>query len=339
MGVLHGGPIQRLTAASGTGDVVGPASATDNAVARFDTTTGKLIQNSVVIIDDSGNTSGVGTLASGNQTITGTETITSSSATALTVGPNGATNPSIVVNANTASAVNGVSITGTASGTNPIIVPQGSDSILGLSFRTKNSFARTGFQNSDSNTVYIEMYNSTASTGSVLELSHSKNNTVGSLSNNASGDLIGRLTFANVIGSGRNAAAGIDGYTDGTPGSGDSPGRLELWTVLDGTTTRTTRLTIGNAGKFTFENTVTAGGTTGNQTIDKSSGTVNFAAAATSLTVTNALCTTSSIVLASVRTNDTTALIKNVVPGSGSFVINLNAAATAETSVGFLIIN
>lgn len=39
---------------SGTGDVVGPASATDNAVARFDSTTGKLIQNSSVTIDDSG---------------------------------------------------------------------------------------------------------------------------------------------------------------------------------------------------------------------------------------------------------------------------------------------
>ena len=41
------------------GNVVGPASATDNAVARFDTTTGKLIQNSTVIIDDTGNVSGV----------------------------------------------------------------------------------------------------------------------------------------------------------------------------------------------------------------------------------------------------------------------------------------
>jgi len=35
--------------------VVGPASATDNAVTRFDATTGKLVQNSTVIIDDSGN--------------------------------------------------------------------------------------------------------------------------------------------------------------------------------------------------------------------------------------------------------------------------------------------
>jgi len=37
------------------GDVVGPASATDNALARYDTTTGKLIQNSTVTLDDNGN--------------------------------------------------------------------------------------------------------------------------------------------------------------------------------------------------------------------------------------------------------------------------------------------
>ena len=42
---------------NGAGDVVGPASSTDNAVARFDSTTGKLIQNSAVVIDDNGNTS------------------------------------------------------------------------------------------------------------------------------------------------------------------------------------------------------------------------------------------------------------------------------------------
>ena len=43
----------------GSGDVVGPASSTDNALVRFDSTTGKLIQDSVVVIDDSGNLSGV----------------------------------------------------------------------------------------------------------------------------------------------------------------------------------------------------------------------------------------------------------------------------------------
>jgi hypothetical protein len=40
--------------ASGSGDVTGPASSTDNAVARFDSTTGKIIQNSGVVINDSG---------------------------------------------------------------------------------------------------------------------------------------------------------------------------------------------------------------------------------------------------------------------------------------------
>lgn len=45
----------------GSGDVVGPASATDNAVARYDGTTGKLIQNSSVTIDDNGTTTVGGT--------------------------------------------------------------------------------------------------------------------------------------------------------------------------------------------------------------------------------------------------------------------------------------
>jgi len=45
--------------ASGTGDVVGPSSATDNAIVRFDTTTGKLIQNSGVTINDTNDLSGI----------------------------------------------------------------------------------------------------------------------------------------------------------------------------------------------------------------------------------------------------------------------------------------
>lgn len=51
---VSGGALTWITPASG-GDVVGPASATDNAIARFDTSTGKLLQNSAVTIDDSGN--------------------------------------------------------------------------------------------------------------------------------------------------------------------------------------------------------------------------------------------------------------------------------------------
>lgn len=66
----------------GSGDVTGPASSTDNAVVRFDGLTGKAIQDSLVILSDVGNLSGIGTLSSGQ--------ITSSSLTASTALISGA---------------------------------------------------------------------------------------------------------------------------------------------------------------------------------------------------------------------------------------------------------
>lgn len=64
--------IATATAAS-SNKVTGPASATDNAVTRFDGTTGKLIQDSVVTIaDTSGNMAGVGTLSAASLAIGGT---------------------------------------------------------------------------------------------------------------------------------------------------------------------------------------------------------------------------------------------------------------------------
>lgn len=111
------------------------------------------------------------------------------------------------------------------------------------------------------------------------------------------------------------------------------------WFFLRYQVASSTRYSVNSVGKTTRDSTITAGGTTGNRTIDKASGTVNFAAAATAITVTCNQCTTSSIVFAVVRTNDTTAVIKNVVPWNGSFVITLSAAATAETSVWFMVYN
>jgi hypothetical protein len=54
------------------GAVIGPASATDNAVARFNGATGKLVQDSVVIISDTGVVTGVTDFtASGTVTLGG----------------------------------------------------------------------------------------------------------------------------------------------------------------------------------------------------------------------------------------------------------------------------
>lgn len=69
-------------ATSSSGDVFGPSFSTDNAVARFDGTTGKIIQNSQVIITDTGNMSGVGTLSASTFT-TGTAYLSGSNLTGL----------------------------------------------------------------------------------------------------------------------------------------------------------------------------------------------------------------------------------------------------------------
>ena len=87
------------------------------------------------------------------------------------------------------------------------------------------------------------------------------------------------------------------------------------------------------------DKTITAPGTTGAQTINKTTGSVNFAAAAASLVVTNSLVTTSSIILATVATNDATMRSVQAVAAAGSFTLFANAAATAETRVNFLVLN
>jgi hypothetical protein len=106
------------------GDVVGPASSTDNAIARFDTTTGKLLQNSVVLVDDTGAVTGVTTLAASTSVTTPIVQATSSAGLALrnsagttqiSMGGGGGDNVSINVatNINGANAQIDISPTGT----------------------------------------------------------------------------------------------------------------------------------------------------------------------------------------------------------------------------------
>jgi len=157
-----------------------------------------------------------------------------------------------------------------------------------------------------------------------------------------------QISIANVVGPLFNGAGmyskasgiiGWDSSSDPANNSTDSgvgrnaAGRLE---INNGTAATYRDLIVR---QYYADQTITAGGTTGNQTINKSAGTVNVAAAGTAVTVTNSLVTTSSTIHVSTRTNDTTCYVKNVVPASGSFTINLVAACTAETSFGFLVVN
>ena len=98
-------------------------------------------------------------------------------------------------------------------------------------------------------------------------------------------------------------------------------------------------LKVLDSGDISVRKTITAGGTTGAQTINKPAGSINFAAAAASVVVTNSLVTTNSVIICTVGTNDATMKSAAVVGATGSFTIYPNAVPTAETRVNFFITN
>jgi len=112
--------------------------------------------------------------------------------------------------------------------------------------------------------------------------------------------------------------------------------------TVDGST-----VAIANSGTTiaTFSSTAglslskTIAGSTGAQTQNTITGEVQFAGAATSLVVTNSLCSSTSIITATICTNDATAVLGSVVKASGSFTINMKTAPTGTTLVDYRITN
>lgn len=82
---------------------------------------------------------------------------------------------------------------------------------------------------------------------------------------------------------------------------------------------------------------ITPVGISGAITMNTLIGRVNIPASTSSITVTNNLVYATSLIFASILTNDTTATIKNIVPTAGAFTINLTANTTAETKIAFYI--
>jgi len=139
------------------------------------------------------------------------------------------------------------------------------------------------------------------------------------------------------------AGAGITIAGGQSTGSG-AGGSLTFQTSPAGSTGTTTNalvtsLLIGSDGKLSVTKTITAAGTTSVQTINKVAGSVNLAAAATSVVVTNSLVNANSVIIGTVASNDTTAKSVAIIPGSGLFTIYPNAATTAETRVNWIVIN
>lgn len=189
-----------------------------------------------------------------------------------------------------------------------------------------NGSGRYGLDVTDINKNTVLRAGNTSSDNGVYTI-HDNANNISFVAHGAiyeSGVWTAKATTAVIYGQSSSGVFGI--YTNNglTPGSTFAP---------------TIRFTIGPSGGLNITKSVTPAGTTGAQTINLPNGTVNIAAGQISIVVTNSLITTNTNIFPVIRTNDTTAQIKNVVPAAGSFTINLVSAATAETSIGFLVIN
>lgn len=101
------------------------------------------------------------------------------------------------------------------------------------------------------------------------------------------------------------------------------------------------RILFLGVNEFLYRRTITPAATTGNQTINRPSGTVNFetGSGTAGITVTNSTVNTTSIVYAIARTDDSNCFVKSVVPAAGSFVIRMTNDCSVVTSVGFLVTN
>jgi len=105
-------------------------------------------------------------------------------------------------------------------------------------------------------------------------------------------------------------------------------------------TTSQVNFAVSQAGAIIVQKTITPAGTTGARTINKPAGSVNFAAGASSLVVTNSLVTANSVIMAQVRSNDVDMTTVQAVGGAGSFTLYpWPTAPAAEARVDFWIIN
>lgn len=126
--------------------------------------------------------------------------------------------------------------------------------------------------------------------------------------------------------------------------NGGALARIDLSRPTSTVTFTTTTLDLASSGfgpaSLRLRRTITAGGVTGNATINLMNGTVNFAAAATTITVTNStVSATSQIIVTPQRLDGTCRTFVVDAKGPSTFNITATAACTAETQVAFWVTN
>lgn len=117
----------------------------------------------------------------------------------------------------------------------------------------------------------------------------------------------------------------------------DAYNKLEILRELEWIHKRVNEVFL--VGEINLNRTLTPVTVTDPQTINKIAGTFRLAAGETSKVVNNSFVTLNSLVFCTIRTNDATALLKNVVCSDGFFTARVNAAVTAETEIAFWVVN
>jgi len=267
----------------GSGDVVGPSSATDNAIVRFDSTTGKLIQNSAVTIDDTtGNITTPGDIAVNGGDITttaGTATLFNTTATTLNVGGAattltlGASTGTATINNATVTLANATTLN--VNGVNPTIAgtSTGTLTLFNTNLATVNAFgAATSL--TIGNTTSGATYNFGTGTTSATALKTVNLGTGGASSSTTNVNIGSANGGTTTI----NGAATVSG--DLAVNGGDITTTAATFNLVNAATTinlgstavaRTTNIATGAAAQ-----TVTLGSTTGasSTTINAGSGDI-----------------------------------------------------------------
>lgn len=198
--------------ASPSGNVVGPNSATDNAITRYDSTTGKLIQNSGVTLDDSNNIVGIN-----NLTMADTKKIVDEN------------NVGQIEFATVAPAANWLKINNQASGNAPKLSVNGSDTNISMQIQTKG----TGDLKLSCNSILVD--NGTNSGAGEIRLREITTNGSDYIGLKSPDSLSGSTTF--VLPTGDGTAAQVL-TTDGSKNLGWSSVVVSPGTSVDNTVTR-----------------------------------------------------------------------------------------------------
>jgi hypothetical protein len=138
--------------------------------------------------------------------------------------------------------------------TTPILFDSSSRTIIGGTTAIGGTATVWGglYLGANDSTAELQNYRASDNSGAAFAYLNKARGTIASPTVVQSGDGLGSMVWRGYDGATYAQAAIIRAEVDGTPGSGDMPGRLVFLTTLDGASTTTERLRLKNGGQLRF---------------------------------------------------------------------------------------